>query len=299
MKERICVVSLALTIGITVQCIAQVPQTDLYLFQLTQDDSLRWHIHSPSLVSSWNQEGYTNQPEWLDDHTLLVSAQRIGETQNEIYLLNLREHLLRRMTDTPESEFSPLLTPDRNYISVIRQVHDDQVDQQIYQFPLDLSSPGVAVLPQIQNVGYHCWLNPNELALFLVDDPVKLALASTSESTPRIQSSAIGRCLRRTRSGDLAYVHKYSDTFWFLKTMDPVSRKSEILIETLYGKEDFAIGPSGAYFMGSGSILYVFDPDRTYQKWMPVFDLSIFGLQNITRLAINEKNQIAIVDQKT
>lgn len=290
--------SLLIVLICTGSAIAQVPQTDLYLFQLTKDDTLRWHIHSPALLSNWNSGGYTNQPEWIDDHTLLVSVLRNGDTQNDIYLLDLRDHLRRRMTQSEESEFSPLLTPDKHHFSVVRQVDGEQIDQQVFQFPLDLSSPGEPVLPQIQNVGYHCWLDADDLALFLVDDPVKLAFASVSDGTPRIYSSAIGRSLRKTASGDLAYVHKYSETFWFLKTIDPESRKSEILIETLYGKEDFTIGPSGDFFMASGSILYVFDPDGTDKKWVSVYDLSVFGLSNITRMAINEKNQIAIVNQR-
>jgi hypothetical protein len=296
-KKRIWL-SLIIVLICTGFAITQIPGTDLYLFKLTQDDTLHWHIHSPSFLSSWNQGNYTNQPEWLDRNTLLVSAQRSGETQNDIYLLNLKDNLLRKMTSTPESEFSPSLTPDGTHFSVIRQVHGGLVDQQVYQFPLDLTYSGEPVMPLVQNVGYHCWLSAEELALYLVDEPAKLAFATLSEGTPRIYSSSIGRCLRRTASGDLAYVHKYSETFWFLKTMNPETRKSEILIESLYGKEDFAIGPSGDYFMGSGSILYVFRPQQKDARWIPVFDLSVFGLTNITRLAINEDNWIAIVDQK-
>lgn len=277
---------------------SQVPETQLYLFQLTKDDSSRWHVHSPALISSWNPGGYTNQPEWLDDNTLLVSAKRVAETQNEIYLLDLKASTVRRMTETPESEFSPTITPDGKHFSVIRQVHGDAVDQQVFQFPLDLASPGEPVLPRIQNVGYHCWLNPNDVALFLVGDPIKLGFASIPEGTPRIYSSGIGRCLRKTTHGELAYVHKYSDTFWFLKIMNPDTRTSEIVHETLYGKEDFAIGPTGEYFMGSGSTLYVLDPKAAIKRWVPIFDLAVFGLTNITRLAINKSNAIAIVDDR-
>lgn len=277
----------------------QVPETQLFLFKLTRDDTARWHVHSPAFLSNWNPGGYTNQPEWLDDNTLLVSAKRVEETQNEIYLLDLKQGTVRRMTETPESEFSPTLTPDGKHFSVVRQVHSNEVDQQVYQFPLDLSLPGEAVLPRIQNVGYHCWLGANDIALFLVGDPIKLGFASITEGTPRIYSSGIGRCLRKTTNGDLAYVHKYSDTFWFLKIMNPDTRTSEIVHETLYGKEDFAIGPSGEYFMGSGSTLYVLDPKATIKRWTPIFDLSVFGITNITRLAITKDNRIAIVDEKS
>jgi hypothetical protein len=278
--------------------IAQVPETSLYVFRLTQDDTLRWHVHSPAMISGWNPGRYTNQPEWTDNRSLLVSAQVAGETQNDIYHLDLRSNTVRRMTKTPESEFSPLVSPDEQHFSTIRQVHGDELDQQVYVFPLNLDSPGEPVLTQIRNTGYHCWLNANTLALYLVDDPPKLSLASVDDGTQRIYSSGIGRCLRRTANGHLAYVHKYSDAFWFLKILDTESLRSDILIETLHGKEDFAISASGDYFMSSGSILYVFSPQKSPARWEPVYDLGVFGLQNITRLAISKDNWIAIVDQK-
>ena len=201
------------------------------------------------------------------------------------------------MTATPSSEFSPLLTPDHQHFSVVKQIHSGPVDQQVVTYPLDLQTSGQEILPRVKNVGYHCWLDAEQLALYLDEDPTKLALVSISDGLPQIYSSGIGRCLRRNASGDLIYVHKYSDTFWFLKSLDPRMRTSDILVETLSGREDFALGNDGTIFMGSGSKLYVFNPD-TPDKWIPVFDLSVFGLQNITRLAISADNQIAIVDQE-
>jgi hypothetical protein len=276
---------------------SQVPETSLYLFQLVQDDTMRWHIHSPSLLSHWNAGGYTNQPEWLDNNRLLVSTQLKGDTQSEIYLLDLQNQVRQKLTNTPESEFSPLVTPDHRYFSVVRQVHGGSMDQQVCRFPLDLSGSGEVVLRGVYNAGYHCWLNENELALFLVDEPVKLAMMRVDEDAPRIYSSGIGRCLRRTANGHLAYVHKYSDAFWFIKIMDPESRQSEIVAETLYGKEDFALTESGDYFMGSGSVLYVLERTGDSGKWVPIFDLSIFGIDNIMRIAISRDNKIALVDQ--
>jgi hypothetical protein len=190
------------------------------------------------------------------------------------------------------------VTPDSKTFSVIRQASEDPIDQQIFRFPLDLSGPGRPIIPGILNVGYHCWLTSNALALFLVDDPPKLAFIDEGESTPRIYSSLIGRCLKRTGSGELAYVHKYSDTFWYLKHLNTDTKRSEILIETLPGQEDFAIAPSGEYFMGSGSTIYVYDPAKSPARWVPVFDLSLVGIKRITRLTISADYKIAIVDQR-
>jgi len=254
-------------------------------------------MHSPVFISAWNEGHYTNQPEWLDTHTLLVSAQRSGETQNDIYSLDLTTHIVTRLTATPQSEFSPIATPNGQSFTVVRQEHGDVMNQQIVELPLKLDSEGVELLPRIRNIGYYCWLSDEDLALCLVGESTKLAFTSLRNGTPQVYSSGIGRCLRFDNFGNLIYVHKYSDTFWFLKSLNLVTRTSQILIETLSGKEDFALGPDGSYFMASGSILYVFHPERS-DHWMPVYDLAVFGLHNITRLAISEDNQIAIVDQR-
>lgn len=277
---------------------AQVPHTDLYIFQLTQDSDLQWHIHSPKLASAWNAGGYTNQPEWINTHTLLVSALRNGESQNEIWLLDIENELMRQMTESPESEFSPTVVPGGSHFSVVRQVHGEEMDQQIYRIPFDHQHAAEAVLPNVRNVGYHAWLSPQDLALFLVEDPVKLALISLADRVTRPYSSGIGRCLRVTHDGQLAYVHKYTGSFWYLKLLDPETRRSEIITETLPGSEDFTMTDDGYYFMGHDTTLYVFHSVHTGGRWVKVFDLGIWGLHKITRLAVSADLKIAIVDQQ-
>ncbi len=276
----------------------QIPQTDLYIFQLTRDALGKWHIHNPLFLSHWNSGGYTNQPEWIDAHRLLVSARLASDDQNDIYMLDLTNASLRRMTATAESEFSPLVTPGRQHFSVIRQVHgSDEIDQRIYEIPIDLSSAGRPLFLSITNVGYHCWMSDDELALFLVDEPAKLALANISSATSRIFASQIGRCMHMTPDGQLAYVHKYADTHWFLKTLDPDVRRSSIVVQMPEGVEDFAIAEDDIYFSGQGSRFLTFDPGQADAGWQLVFDLAVYGVQNITRMAVYG-NRIAIVDQK-
>ena len=279
---------------VSTAAIAQVPVTDLYLFQMTRDDTSRWHIHSPSYLSAFNPDGYTNQPEFVSDTMLFVSVRKAGDKQNDIYALDLDALSVTRLTNTPENEFSPLLRPDGATFSCVRQAAGEEVDQQVFIYPLDRSDNGYSALPDLRTVGYHCWLDADAVALFLVGDPVQLALANALTNTHRIYLSDIGRCLRRTADGKLAYVHKYSDAYWYLKVLDPETRRSEILTATLPGQEDFAIGPDGTYVMGAGSKLYTFHP-ATDSTWREVFDLGVFGVQRITRLAVNDSWRVALV----
>lgn len=275
-----------------------MPATDLFLFQLTQDDSSRWHIHAPQLLSGFNPGGYTNQPAFITDDTLFVSVRKTSEDQNEIYALDLHALSLTRVTRTPQNEFSPLGHPDGDSFSCVRQeTARDTMDQQVYIYPLDKSENGRPAFSDVRNVGYHCWLTEEKIALFLVGEPVRLALGNTMADTYRIWVSDIGRCLQRTPSGNLAYVHKYTDEFWYLKEMDVETRRSEIITRVPIGSEDFVLTAEGVCFMGHGSLLSVFDPAIS-DEWVPVLDLSMYGISKITRLAINSRNQLAVVAVK-
>ncbi len=279
---------------ISYSTVAQVPVTDLYLFQLTQDDTSQWHAHSPKHLSGFNPDGYTNQPEFMTDDVQYISVRKPQMQQNDIYSLDIRGERIEEITSTEESEFSPTKMPDGKSFSCVRQVHGDDMDQQLFMYPLDRSLNGETVFPDIKNVGYHCWLDDDAVGLFLVNDPSQLAMANAKSGTHKVLASKIGRCLRKTPDGNLAYVHKYTDEFWYLKTLDPKKNDTEILTKTLPECEDFTISSGGHYFMGKGSVLYSFNPAAD-KDWHPVADLGIFGVRKITRLAINSRNQLAVV----
>jgi hypothetical protein len=94
-------------------------------------------------------------------------------------------------------------------------------------------------------------------------------------------------------AGHLIFVHKISDTYWYIKEYDPVLQKSTILCETLSGSEDFVQTPEGQFIMAKGSKLYKIDP-KTEKSWTEIADLSFFGLQSITRLALRGENLVLV-----
>lgn len=290
---QLCFTSIIL-LSVIASTFAQVPVTDLYLFQLTQDNSGKWQAHSPKFLSGFNEGGYTNQPEFITDDELYVSVQTAEMQQNDIFSLNILTGQFEPVTATEASEFSPSKAPHSDAFSCVRQVIGEGVDQQLFTYPLDRSRNGKSEFREIKNIGYYCWLDEKLAGMFLVDEPSHLALADTETGEHKIIASNIGRSLRRTTEGKLAYVHKYSDEFWYLKTLDPNTLETEILTKTLQNSEDFVISQGGHYFMGKESVLYVFDPSQS-EDWIPVADLGIFGVQKITRLAINSRMELAVV----
>ncbi len=151
--KRLLILTLYLTIVISLS--AQVPNTELYLFDLTVDDTSGYHVHSPRYLSGFNAGGYTNQPAFMDDNTLYVSVYSDSSGQNDIYALNLTGNTVEQVTTTDESEFSPTPHPDGVHFTCIRQVIGGETNQQLYQYPLDRSDEGSSVWPGILTVGYY------------------------------------------------------------------------------------------------------------------------------------------------
>lgn len=272
---------------------AQAPMSQLYLFKIQRPVTGPWLVHSPKYLSGFNRGGYNNQPYFVNAQEVLITVQESGNFQSDIYQLNLDQHSFHRITQTTYSEYSPTITPDGKYISCVRVDDPATSLQRLYRYERNAVGRMNSPLPDIKNVGYHTWLNPSTVALFLVGKPNQLALVDIQSKDPLIFTSDVGRCMTPNRDGHLIFVHKISDTYWYIKEYDPVLQKSTILCETVAGSEDFVQTPDGQFIMGKGSKLFKIDP-KTDKAWTEIADLKYFGLQSITRMALNGENLILV-----
>ena len=272
---------------------AQLPSTDLYLFEMSKDVSNQIHVHSPTFLNGFNKGGYNNQASFINNEEVFITSYRNGGTDTDIYLLNIKNQTLKRVTATEESEYSPTLMPNYANISCIRV--NERNEQHLWSYPLNRSNNGEAILEELTNVGYHVWLTPSQLALFLVNDPVQLAIVNLPNPTPKVIHDNIGRTLIKNNAGNLLYVHKYDDTYWYIKEFNPQTSKTEIVIQTLARSEDFTYTKDGTILMGNKSKLFSFRPGID-ENWRQVMDLSVYGINQITRMAVNQDNKLIITN---
>jgi dipeptidyl aminopeptidase/acylaminoacyl peptidase len=276
---------------------AQDP-TDLYLFQLHKTADQKYHLYDATYLSGFNPNGYTNQPWFTPEGNLLVSVRKAGEKQNDIYRLSLQDNTIKRLTQTKANEYSPRITPDGQRLSVVRQVEGDSIDQQVFQVALK-GGRYTSLTPGIKDIGYYTWVGNDQLALFRIDgESSHLVVLNLKDDRSRRVTSSIGRTLLTDVSGGILFVHKFTDTYWYLKKYNPASSMIDIIAETPGLAEDFTVAPDGTCFLGIGSMLYSFHPGSD-KLWQEVGDLSIHGITHITRLAISpDGNQLALVATK-
>jgi hypothetical protein len=295
--KTISFVSLLISVWTTAITYAQDP-TDLYLFQLHAGDNHSYNIYQAKYLSGFNPGGYTNQPWFTSEGNLLVSVRKAGEKQNDIYQLGLKTNIIKRITQTSANEYSPRIHADGLRLTVLRQVEGDSIDQQIYQSALK-GGGYKSLTPGIKNIGYYAWIGNDQLAIFTLDGENNhlLSLNLKDNRTRRVTSS-VGRSIWSERAGSVTYVHKFTDTYWYLKRYNLTSGTIDIIAETPGLTEDFALAPDGTYFMAAGSKLYCFNA-ADHTNWEEVGDLSIHGITNITRLAISpDGKQLALVSTK-
>jgi dipeptidyl aminopeptidase/acylaminoacyl peptidase len=270
--------------------------TEVYLTSLAGD---AMPPIGESALNISNSPGYDNEPSFTPDgNSVLFVSNRVGK-QTDVYRYDIATKALTQLTHTPESEYSPLVTPDGKTFSVIR-VEADGTTQRLWQFDLDGSNPRL-VLENVKDVGYQAWLDATHVAVFIVGhngQPNTLQLADTTTGTTEMIDSNPGHGLAlrpgpRSSSArpTLTYVCKTDPAHWVVKEFDLETRATTVLMDALAGSEDLSWDPTTTspdrpaqrVFMAKGQQVFMFSNGQ----WTPVESFTATGIDRITRLAIN------------
>jgi dipeptidyl aminopeptidase/acylaminoacyl peptidase len=271
------------------------PATEIYLMAMPgaqRPDLVRWANIS-------NNAGYDNQPSFLPDGSgLLFSSMRDGK-QTDIYRYDIAGERVTQATNTPESEYSPTVTPDKRGFSAVRVEADNA--QRLWRFDLDGSHPRV-VLENVKPVGYHVWIDETHLALFVLGangGPATLQLADTTTGAATVAVTGIGRSLlMRPGTSTVSYLAT-GETPPVLKALDPRTGVSTTLIAPVEGSQDCAWLPDGRLIMARGRVISVWAAGTT--TWEPFVEFPtaasgqtppgtagmLPGFDAITRLAVS------------
>lgn len=279
---------------VSLTALAQTPpDTEIFLVDISLK-SQPAQISKPANITQ--RKGYDNQPSFTPDGTGLLYTSLREDGQTDIYRYDIIQLTTTQLTNTPESEYSPTVTPDQKHFSVIR-VEKDQT-QRLWQFPISGAGEPRLLLEKVKPVGYHCWLDPDGLALFILGPPNSLQLARVSTGDTLRMENSIGRALHLVPGKNaLSFVHKRTPTDWEIKQLDLKTRQITPIVRTLDGSEDFVWASNGTLLMAKGAILYQCNP-VTSPTWTPLADFSTAGIKQLTRLAIDKSGKkLAVVGQ--
>lgn len=269
------------------------PPTDIY--ELSFDGTLFDTLKNAKPGAIATERGYENQPSFTPDGgAILFTANRDGQ-QTDIYEFDRKTRRTRQLTSTTaEGEYSATITPDGKGISVIRVEADST--QRLWRFDRDGGNPQL-VLADIKPVGYHAWIDDDQLALFVLGQPSTLQYARVSTGKAVVIAQNIGRSLHRipdTRT--VSFVHREAPDRVWVKQFDPATAAVTPLVqmERANNDGDVAWTPDGTLLMSAATQIYAWR--RGDKDWREVYDVAAHKLGTVTRMAVAPDGRaIAIV----
>jgi hypothetical protein len=191
-----------------------------------------------------------------------------------------------RLTNTPESEYSPTMMPGSTRFSVVRVERDST--QRLWSFRLDGKDPQV-VLESLAPVGYHAWLDQFRLAVYVLGTPSTLHVVRRDGGEDDVRASHIGRTIQRVPAqGWYSFVQLDSTrTPWIVAQPFEGGAVSR-LVRLPEGNEYYSWAPDGTLLSDSGSsILRWNGVSGEGSAWLPLASAAPFPVKDISRLAVS------------
>ena len=255
--------------------------------------------------------GYDNQPNFSPDgNRILFAANRDGK-QIDVFVFDRSKGSVTQLTQTAENENSPTYPTGTDAaragsFSVVQSEFDSSGGrpaapiQRLWRFNAEGKSPQL-ILADINPVGYHAWMDADQLVLFVLGGqgkPATLQIASVKTGKAEIVTDNIGRSLHRIPGTRLAsFVQREASGEFWIKQLDISTKKIDPLVKTAEGSSDRdnAWMPDGkTIVMSAGTRIMSWT--RGAPAWTEVFDAAPHSLGAITRLAVSPKGDaVAIV----
>ena len=294
-KKMIFFLYLALLLILTPMAAFSQGGSDIYLIRINIDG--RKYIFKDSLKIN-QTDGYNNQPSFHPDSGSLFYSSGSGPN-TDIYRYHIKTGKTARLTDTPDSEYSPTVMPGGKKFSVIQLVISEgprKGAQPLIAFPLAGGKPEL-IFEDGEKVGYHTWIDSQKVALFLLGSPHFLKIVDLKDRSSLRIADNIGRSLYKIPNQDaisFSLSKKGGPDVIMMYNLGAGNTKP--IVPMLEGNGFYAWTSSGALIMGVGSKLFEFKPGED-KDWRQIGDLDAFGIKNISRLALDPKTRwLAVVN---
>ena len=264
------------------------PDTEIFLVDIIRTPN---GLSFGKPLNITHRSGYDNQPCFTQDGSKILYSSVREDGQADIYQYDIQTKKESRITSTTESEFSPTLIPGENNFSVVRVEKDSA--QRLWKFPMSGGEPAL-LFPNIDSIGYHCWIGKNSVALFILTDPPSLQIASGNDA-PRKIAEKIGRCIKNVpKKNAFSFVEKEDSLLWVIKMYDIAKVKFDFVAQTPAGSEDYAWMSDGSLLIGQFGKLMRRKTGKEI-KWTEVADFSDV-IEKVGRITISPSGtKMAIV----
>jgi tricorn protease-like protein len=265
---------------------AQMPETDIWIFNIVKDTaSSKVKFTAPRRINTGNR--YNNQPSFTPDSKHVLFSSSTDSLQTDIYLYSLLDSTIQRITETPESEFSPVMY-EKGKISVVRM--DSDKGQRLYSIDMEDDNQATLLVNFNDSVAYYGWIGPKDVALSVLNNKkMELQIFNLpSQQYISLMPEKSGRCFGSIAPGEICYMQKITDTTGIIMRFELQSEMSAEWCPALDNSDDFAITPDGEIWMGRDGKLFEYNHQKAVWQLLADFK-EITG--DFYRLAVSKNGK--------
>ncbi len=250
----------------------------LYNLEITSSEIL---LKNSKNIS--NNEGYDNQPSFIDNRFFLFSSTRNNQT--DIAQYDLRYDTKSWINFSDGGEYTPLKIPNKNEISAVRL--DKDGTQKLYTYSLD--DGGSTEIIKNLMVAYYTWYDDNTIVSAVIeDDNLNLYVTNTNQNTSKKIANNVGRSFHNIPNSKLiSFISKPNGKPWQIKSLNPITGATRVLANTMLGVEDICWLDAQTILSGKDNVLYKLTLKQD-NNWKQVADVSADGITKITRITVNK-----------
>ncbi len=273
MKSVLKVLILLLSLSIYSQT-----NTEIFLFDLSVTND-NYKFTNGKNIS--NNEGYDNQPSFVNDNQILFSSTRNGQTDIIDYRSNYDSKTWINFTEG--GEYTPLKIPNKRAVSAVRLDKDGK--QRLYAY--NLSNGESTELIKDLVVAYYTWYDDNTIVSAVIEnDSLNLYVSNLKDQSNYRYQKNVGRSFHKIPNSQLVSYISKENKQWTIKSLNPTSGATKVLANTIPEVEDMCWVINGDILMGKGSKLYKLTLNKD-NDWKEIADLSEYGITKISRITTN------------
>ena len=263
------------------------PNTEVVLFDLNAKNGT-YELSNFKNIS--NNEGYDNQPSFLDDRYVLFASTRNGQT--DIVKYHMDYDSKSWVNFSQGGEYSPLKIPNKNEVSAVRLDTDGK--QRLYTYSLS-NGESIELIADLV-VAYYTWYDEQTIVSAIIEgDGLNLFVTNLNDGISKKYATNVGRSFHKIPNTNLvSFISKEDENNWQIKSINPKTGVIKVIANTMQGVEDICWVGINTILSGKENVLY----KLTLQKdnnWREVANLKSNGINKITRLATNpESNKLLI-----
>ena len=272
----------------------ELPDCDIFLFEMEESDGV-WTVSGGTNIT--DRTGYDNQP-WFapNSQSILFSANR-NPHRTDIYEYFIESGETQQVTDSPDQEYSPQISPDNKTLSFVTD--GETANQSIWHVERGKQDPQWLLKNQgdREPVGYYSWNHQTGYILFwsrygfsmrLVHQTRDLSHYVTGNAIPTTPHVIPG-------TNRFSFMHQQGNGEVWIKELDPETLAIRPLTSVIGSNRNYGWTPGGNLLMCDGTRLQSWTPESKGQ-WKLVADLDSFGIKNVTRIAISpDGKKLAVV----